>query len=526
MAESEIVLQLENMCKTFPGVIANQDVNLEIWRGEIHALLGENGAGKTTLTNCVYGVYQPTSGKIIWKGKEVEIHQARDAIALGIGMVHQHFMLVPPLTVAENVVLGMPMEREPFLDLETVEQQIREQGERYHLRVDPTAQIWTLPVGVQQRVEILKALYREAELLILDEPTAVLTPGEVEDLFTILKKLTEDGLSIIFITHKLEEVMAVCDRVTVLRDGHLVDTVNIEDTSAPELAKMMVGREVFLKMDKPEIDPGDVLLKLENVNALDDRDLQAVKNISFEVRANEILGIAGVDGNGQTELASVIVGMRKAESGKVFVKGAETTNLPPIDMIKNNVAYISPDRHHEGLLLDFTIKENLIGKTYFEAPISKGGIFSKKAVEAFVDKSMVDYDVRAPGPQLFAKLLSGGNQQKVILARELSGEPDVIIAAQPARGLDIGATEYVHKQMIAARNRGAAVLLISTELEEVLSLSDRIAVMYEGEIMGIIPGKGADTDIHELGELMAGLKRLDSGTPQTEESQAEEAGKA
>ncbi|MBT3390732.1 MAG: ABC transporter ATP-binding protein [Chloroflexi bacterium] len=526
MAESEIVLQLEKMCKTFPGVIANDNVDLDIRRGEIHALLGENGAGKTTLTNCVYGVYQPTSGKIIWKGEEVEIHQARDAIALGIGMVHQHFMLVPPLTVAENVVLGMPMEREPFLNLETVEQQIREQGERYHLRVDPTAQIWTLPVGVQQRVEILKALYREAELLILDEPTAVLTPGEVEDLFLILKKLTDDGLSIIFITHKLEEVMAVCNRVTVLRDGILVNTVNIEDTSAPELAKMMVGREVFLKMDKPELEPGEVLLKLENVNALDDRDLQAVKSISFEVHANEILGVAGVDGNGQTELASVIVGMRKAGSGKVFVKGEETTNFQPIDMIKRNVAYISPDRHHEGLLLDFTITENLIGKTYFASPISKGGIFSKKEVERFVDQSMMDYDVRAPGPQLFAKLLSGGNQQKVILARELSGEPDVIIAAQPARGLDIGATEYVHKQMIEARNRGAAVLLISTELEEILSLSDRIAVMYEGEVMGIIPGKGADTDIHELGELMAGLKRLDSGTPQAKEPQAEEAGEA
>ena len=521
MAETDIVLRLEEMCKTFPGVIANDNVNLDIRRGEIHALLGENGAGKTTLTNCVYGVYQPTSGKIFWKGEEVEIHQARDAIALGIGMVHQHFMLVPPLTVAENVVLGMPMEREPFLNLETVEEQIREQGERYHLRVDPTAQIWTLPVGVQQRVEILKSLYRQAELLILDEPTAVLTPGEVEDLFNILKKLTEDGLSIIFITHKLEEVMAVCDRVTVLRDGRLVDTVNIGETSAPELAKMMVGREVFLKMDKPEIEPGDVLLKLENVNAFDDRELEAVKNVSFEVHANEILGVAGVDGNGQTELASVIVGMRKADSGKVFVKGADTTNLPPIDMIKNKVAYISPDRHHEGLLLDFTITENLIGKTYFSAPISKGGIFNKKEVESFVNKSMLDYDVRAPGPQLFAKLLSGGNQQKVILAREMSGDPEVIIAAQPARGLDIGATEYVHQQMIAARNNGAAVLLISTELEEILSLSDRIAVMYEGEIMGIIPGKGAD--IHEIGEMMAGLKRLESEAVNVAE--AGEAGK-
>jgi general nucleoside transport system ATP-binding protein len=521
MAGTDIVLRLEKICKTFPGVIANDNVNLDIRRGEIHALLGENGAGKTTLTNCVYGVYQPTSGKIYWKGEEIEIHQARDAIELGIGMVHQHFMLVPPLTVAENVVLGMPMEREPFLNLESVEQQIREQGERYHLRVDPTAEVWTLPVGVQQRVEILKALYREAELLILDEPTAVLTPGEVEDLFKILRKLTDDGLSIIFITHKLEEVMAVCDRVTVLRAGSLVDTVDIGNTSAPELAKMMVGREVFLKMDKPELEPGDVVLKLEHLSALDDRDLPAVRNVSFEVHQNEILGIAGVDGNGQTELASVIVGMRKAKSGKVFVKSKETTNLKPIEMIKRNVAYISPDRHHEGLLLDFSIAENLIGKTYYESPISKRGVFDKKAVEAFVDQSMENYDVRAPGPQLYAKLLSGGNQQKVILARELSGEPEVIIAAQPARGLDIGATEYVHRQMIKARNNGAAVLLISTELEEVLSLSDRIAVMYEGEIMGIIPGKNAD--IHEVGEMMAGLKRLENGTPQAKEAEVEQA---
>jgi ABC-type uncharacterized transport system ATPase subunit len=509
MTDNDIILRLEKMSKTFPGVIANDDIDLDVRRGEVHALLGENGAGKTTLTNCVYGVYHPTSGKIIWKGEEVRIHQARDAIALGIGMVHQHFMLVPPLTVAENVVLGLPMEHEPLLELSAVENKVREMGKRYHLEVDPCAEIWQLPVGVQQRVEILKALYRQAELLILDEPTAVLTPGEVDELFQVLKKLTEDGLSIIFITHKLEEVMAISDRVTVLRDGRVVATVDKADTSPSELARMMVGREVFLAVDKPDIEPGEVVLSLEKVSALNDRGLPAVKGVSLEVRCGEILGIAGVDGNGQTELASVIVGMRQATEGTVKVKGEDVTNRPPIDLIKRRVSYISPDRHHEGLLLDFTIAENLIGKSYYGPPISKATVFQKKVVNAFVNKAIKDYDVRTPGPDLLAKLLSGGNQQKTILARELSGEPDLIIAAQPARGLDVGATEYVHNEMIEARNNGVGILLISTELEEVLSMSDRIAVMFEGEIMGIIPAKGAD--IHEIGEMMAGVKRLNSG---------------
>ena len=521
MTDNDIILRLEDMCKTFPGVIANDNINLDIRRGEIHALLGENGAGKTTLTNCVYGVYQPSSGKIFWKGNEVEIHQARDAINLGIGMVHQHFMLVPPLSVAENVILGLPMEREPFLDLTAVEEKVREMGKRYHMEVDPKAKIWQLPVGVQQRVEILKALYRQAELLILDEPTAVLTPGEVEELFEVLDKLTDDGLSIIFITHKLEEVMATCDRVTVLRDARVVDTVNKEDTSARELAQMMVGREVFLKIDKPQIEPGEVVLDVNNLCALDDRELQAVKDVSFQVRRGEILGIAGVDGNGQTELAAVIVGMRQATDGNVVVKGEDVTNKPPIELIKRNVAYISPDRHHEGLLLNFTVSENLIGKSYFAPPISKGNVFQKKTIEAFVEQAIKDYDIRTPGPQLFAKLLSGGNQQKTILARELSGKPDVIIAAQPARGLDVGATEYVHREMVQARSDGAAILLISTELEEILSLSDRIAVMFEGEIMGIVPGKGAD--IREIGEMMAGVKRMNNGTLQAQKPEVEEA---
>jgi ABC-type uncharacterized transport system ATPase subunit len=502
---TETILRLENIRKTFPGVLANDHINLEIQRGEIHALLGENGAGKTTLMNCVYGVYRQDSGKVIWKGREVEIHQARDAIALGIGMVHQHFMLVPPLTVAENVVLGLPSRREPFLDLKAVEKETLETARRYGFEIDPKAQIWQLPVGVQQRVEILKALYRKAELLILDEPTAVLTPGEVDELFVVLKNLTKDGLSIIFITHKLEEVMSVCDRVTILRDGRVVNTVNKSETNTRDLACMMVGREVFLNIEKPEIEAGEVVLQVENLSARDSRDLPALKDVSFKIHRNEILGIAGVDGNGQTELADVLAGMRKATGGKVQVLGQNATNLTPLEVINLGVAYIPPDRQHTGLLLEFSLTENLIGKTHYKAPYSKRGIFQKSFIKQFAEQVIHEYDVRTPSPDLKAKLLSGGNQQKLVLAREMTGKPDLVIAAQPTRGLDVGATEYVHKRMIEARNQGAGILFISTELEEVLSLSDRIAVMYEGEIMGIVPGKGAD--IHEIGEMMAGVRR-------------------
>ena len=502
------LLRLEKIQKTFPGVLANDNVDLEVKSGEIHALLGENGAGKTTLMNCVYGVYQPSKGRIYWKGKEVEIRQARDAISLGIGMVHQHFMLVPPLTVAENVVLGLKSNREPLLDLKAVETKIRETGERFHLKVDPKSQVWTLPVGVQQRVEILKALYREAELLILDEPTAVLTPGEVEELFTVLKELTKAGLSIIFITHKLEEVMAVCDRVTVLRDGRVVSTVDIGNTNQQDLARMMVGRDVFLKMDKPAIEPGDVVLSVRDVHALNDRDLPALKGVNLDVRRNEIVGIAGVDGNGQTELGDVIAGLRTCTTGSVTVNGKDATNLTPREILDMNVAYIPPDRQHTGLLMDFEVMENLISKTFRKQPYSIRGILQRKKIDEFAEQAIKNYDVKTPSPNVLVKLLSGGNQQKVILAREVSRDPDLLIAAQPTRGLDIGATEYVHKQMVDARNNGAAILLISTELEEILSLSDRIAVMYEGEIMGIVSAENAQID--QIGEMMAGVLRIPS----------------
>ncbi len=499
------LLHLEKICKTFPGVVANDHVDLEIQRGEIHALLGENGAGKTTLMNCVYGVYRPSSGKIYWKGKEVEIHHARDAIALGIGMVHQHFMLVPPLTVAENVVLGLPSPKEPLLDLADVEQKIIESGERFHLKVDPKARIWQLPVGVQQRVEILKALYRQAELLILDEPTAVLTPQEVDEFFTVLKALAEHGLSIIFITHKLEEVVNICNRVTVMRDGRVVSTVNTCETSTSALAKMMVGREVFLKMDKPAIPAGDVVLSVENLSAMDRRGLPALKKVSFEVRRHEILGVAGVDGNGQAELGDVVSGMLTVTEGKVMIGGKNATNRSPFDILNMKVGVIPPDRQRLGLLLEFAIDENLIAKSFWRPPFSKRSLLQEEEIRDFADRAIHDFDIRTPGREVKAKLLSGGNQQKVVLARELSNTPDLVIASQPTRGLDVAATEYVHHQMLDARAKGAAILFISTELEEILSLSDRIAVIYEGEIMGIVPAK--DADIYEIGEMMAGVRR-------------------
>jgi len=505
---TETILRLEKIRKTFPGVLANDDVDLDVRTGEIHALLGENGAGKTTLMNCVYGVYRPDSGRIIWKGNEVRIHQARDAISLGIGMVHQHFMLVPPLSVTENVILGLPSPREPFLDLVNAEAKIRQSAERFHLNIDPKAKIWDLPVGVQQRVEILKALYREAELLILDEPTAVLTPGEVDELFKVLKTLTEFGLSIIFISHKLEEVMAICDRITVLRDGRVVDTVDKENTTSSQLARMMVGREVFLKFDKPEITPGETVLKVENISALDNRGLPSVKNVSFDIRRGEILGVAGVDGNGQPEMAEVLAGMRKCTGGRFEVLGADATNQGPQRILDMNVSYIPPDRQLVGLLMEFTIAENLIGKSFWKTPYANRGILQRKAIDQYVNNCIGQYDIRTTGAALKTKLLSGGNQQKVVLARELSRKPDLIIASQATRGLDVGATEYVHQQMLAARSEGAAILYISTELEEIFSLSDRIAVMYEGEIMGIVPAQ--DVDVHLIGEMMAGVRRIEA----------------
>ncbi len=415
---SDPLLLMENIVKTFPGVLANEQVNLEIERGEIHALLGENGAGKTTLMNVLYGIYRPDSGKIIWKGQEVAIHSSHDAIALGIGMVHQHFMLVPPFTVTENVILGLPQPRAPLVDTGRAEAKILELGQTYGLPIDPKAYIWQLPVGVQQRVEIIKALYRQAELLILDEPTAVLTPGEVKDLFDVLRSMTAKGLSIVFITHKLEEVIAATDRVTILRDGKVIDTVRTADTNRRQLAKMMVGRDVVERLDKPEVEQGRPILQVRDLHALNSRGLPALKGVSFDVCAGEILGIAGVDGNGQGQLAEVITGLCQATAGTVVVDGVDATNAEPRDLVELQVSHIPEDRQRTGLVMDFSLTENLIIETYYRPPFSKRGFLQLKYISEHAQQLIKSFDVRTPSAKLAAKKLSGGNQQKVVLTRD------------------------------------------------------------------------------------------------------------
>jgi simple sugar transport system ATP-binding protein len=498
------VVEMKNIVKRFPGVLANDHINFEVEKGEIHALLGENGAGKTTLMNILYGLYKPDEGEIYVKGKKVEIKSPLDSIKLGIGMVHQHFMLVPPLTVTENIILGLKSSRGPLLDIPQAEKRISELSEKYGLKVDPKAKIWQLPVGHQQRVEILKALYRGADILILDEPTAVLTPLEVRELFKILKSMKEHGNSIIFITHKLDEVMAIADRVTVLRAGKVVSTVNKDQTNKVELAKMMVGREVLFRLEKAPPKIGKAVLEVEGLKALNDKGLLALKGISFKVHKGEIFGIAGVAGNGQTELAQVITGLRKAISGRVIINGKDVTNKPPKEIIKQKTAYIPEDRMRLGLIRDFSVAENLILKIHDTPPIANGFFLNFSEIGAFSERLIKEFNIVTPSKDVAAAKLSGGNLQKLLLARELSLNPELIIAEQPTRGLDVGATEYIRKKLLEERDRGAAVLLISYELDEVLSLSDRIAVMYEGEIMGIV--KPEEVTIEEIGMMMAGSK--------------------
>lgn len=499
------LLEMKDIVKDFGALRANDHVNLKVEEGDIHALLGENGAGKSTLMNILYGLYHPTSGTILFRGKPVRLNSPHDAINLGIGMVHQHFMLVPALTVVENIILGMPR-RWGLVDLKTAAQEIQEVARSYGYDVDPFAKVWQLSVGEQQRVEIIKALYRGAKLLILDEPTAVLTPQEVRELFRVVRRLAEDKYTIIFISHKLNEVMELCNRVTVLRHGKVVGTVRTCDTTKEELARMMVGREVFFKLDKAPCRPGDVVLELDNVEALNEKGLKALKNLSLEVRKGEILGIAGVDGNGQSELAQVITGLRKPVAGRIRLKGRDVTGMGSRFIYEQKVAHIPEDRQAEGLVMDMTIKENLILRQYYQPPFAKGLFLKWPAIKENAVQLMKEYDVRAPHEDFLVKTLSGGNQQKVVLAREVSPQPDLIVAMHPTRGLDVGATEYVHRRLLAERDRGCAVLLISTELDEIMNLSDRIAVIYEGEIMGIVPAEKADRE--ELGLMMAGSKRL------------------
>ena len=496
-------LELRGITKRFPGVLANDHVDFDVCSNEVHALLGENGAGKSTLMKILYGMYRPDEGEILLNGKPVMIASPNDSIHLGIGMIHQHFMLVQSLTVAENVALGLPSSRGALTDLDLVSKRIIELADIYGLKIDPSAYIWQLSVGQQQRVEIIKALYRGAALLILDEPTAVLTPQEVVELFVILRQMVKDGHALIFISHKLHEVVEISNRVTVLRDGRKIGTRPTSETTKQDLANWMVGREVGFAPDRGNVQPGEVRLKLEQVACGSDRGTPGLRGVSLEVRSGEILGIAGVSGNGQRELAESITGLRKVTGGRVFLEGNDITGLAPGEITDRMLSYIPEERMRDGMINEFTIAENMILREHHKMPYSRYGFLNLRDISKHAVELIEQFRVRTPSQETRAKNLSGGNIQKVVLARELSRNPRAIIAAQPTRGLDIGATEYVREQLLAERNKGAAIMLISEDLDEILALSDRIAVIYEGQIMDIVPRVNATPE--KLGLLMAGV---------------------
>ncbi|MGV3464139.1 MAG: ABC transporter ATP-binding protein [Heyndrickxia sp.] len=505
----EHVIEMLNIRKEFPGIVANDNITLQLKKGEIHALLGENGAGKSTLMNVLFGLYQPEKGEIRVKGKPVKITNPNIANDLGIGMVHQHFMLVEKFTVTENIILGKEPKSKGSIDIKKAEKEVREISEKYNLSVDPRAKISDISVGMQQRVEILKTLYRGADIIIFDEPTAVLTPQEITELIQIMKALIREGKSIILITHKLKEIMEVCDRVTVIRKGKGIDTVNVRDTNPTELANLMVGREVVFKTEKKVSNPKDNVLEINNLIVKDSRGVQAVKGLNLNVRSGEIVGIAGVDGNGQTELIEAITGLRKSESGSIKLQGKEIRTFKPRKITESGLGHIPEDRHKHGLVLDFPIGENMALQTYYQKPFSKNGVLSFKEIYKKAKQLITEFDVRTPSEFTLARSLSGGNQQKAIIGREVDRDPDLLIAAQPTRGLDVGAIEFIHKRLIEQRDKGKAVLLISFELEEIINVSDRIAVIYEGQIVDIVDPK--TTSEQELGLLMAGSKRTGEG---------------
>lgn len=498
------ILKMVNVTKRFPGVLANDKVNLEVKEGEIHTLLGENGAGKSTLMNILYGLYKADEGEVFYRGQKVVFTSAKDAINSGIGMIHQHFMLIPVHTVVENIVMGTKPHRSIVLDLEKAENEIISLASKYGLEVEPKAKVWQLSVGAQQKVEIIKALYRGARLLIMDEPTAVLTPQEVEELFVTLKQLAKQGMSIILITHKLSEVIAISDRITVLRDGRVIDTVKNKDTTETKLARLMVGRDVLFTQEKAKIEPGETVLEIKNVTCKNNRGLEALKNLNLEVKAGEILGIAGVDGNGQSELAEIITGLHKINSGQIFLGKEDLTNLNPRFTTERGIAHIPEDRHKRGLVLDFSISENCILQTYYRQPFTRRGLLDLNQIKDFSDRIIKKFGIKTPNSRATARTLSGGNQQKIVVARELERKPRLLVAVQPTRGVDVGAIEYIHSQILKERERGSAVLLISTELQEILALSDRIAVMYKGELMGEVTI--AEADINKIGLMMAGSR--------------------
>jgi ABC-type uncharacterized transport system ATPase subunit len=496
-------VELRGITKRFPGVLANDHVNFDVRAGEIHALLGENGAGKSTLMRQLYGLYRPDEGEIRLNGQPRVFHSPADAIRAGIGMIHQHFMLVPSLTVAENVALGLRSSREPQLDLDKVTARIKELAARYGLKIDPQAQVWQLAVGEQQRVEIIKALYRGAALLVLDEPTAVLTPQEVDDLFVTLRQMASDGHALIFISHKLHEVLAISQRVTVLRDGRSVSTSPTAQMTKTELARLMVGRDVILQYDRPIAQPGPVRLQVNDLWAKGDRGTDALRGVSLAVCAGEIVGLAGVSGNGQRELAEVLAGLRPARQGRVMLNERDVTHASPAAHITAGQAYIPEERMRDGAIKEFSVAENLILLDHSRAPYARRTFFDFAAIAREAARLVDSFNVKTPTLNTPLRNLSGGNIQKLILARELNRQPTVLIAAQPTRGVDIGASEYIHQRLLEQRARGVGILLISEDLDELRALSDRIAVMFEGQVMDVVDGRTATAE--QLGLMMAGV---------------------
>ncbi|HEW6868257.1 TPA: ABC transporter ATP-binding protein [Streptococcus pneumoniae] len=498
----ENVIEMRDITKVFGGFVANDKINLHLRKGEIHALLGENGAGKSTLMNMLAGLLEPTSGEIAVNGQVVNLDSPSKAASLGIGMVHQHFMLVEAFTVAENIILDSELTKNGVLDIAGASKEIKALSERYGLAVDPSAKVADISVGAQQRVEILKTLYRGADILIFDEPTAVLTPSEIDELMAIMKNLVKEGKSIILITHKLDEIRAVSDRVTVIRRGKSIETVEIAGATNADLAEMMVGRSVSFKTEKQASKPKEVVLSIKDLVVNENRGVPAVKNLSLDVRAGEIVGIAGIDGNGQSELIQAITGLRKVESGSIELKGDSIVGLHPRQITELSVGHVPEDRHRDGLILEMMISENIALQTYYKEPHSKNGILNYSNITSYAKKLMEEFDVRAASELVPAAALSGGNQQKAIIAREIDRDPDLLIVSQPTRGLDVGAIEYIHKRLIEERDNGKAVLVVSFELDEILNVSDRIAVIHDGKIQGIVSPE--TTNKQELGVLMAG----------------------
>ncbi|WP_299996197.1 ABC transporter ATP-binding protein [uncultured Clostridium sp.] len=502
----EYVVEMLNIRKEFPGIVANDNITLQLKEREIHALLGENGAGKSTLMGMLFGMYKPDRGSIKVRGKEVKISNPNIANDLGIGMVHQHFKLVDNFTVTENIILGCEPRKGLTVDIKSAAKKIEALSKQYGLNVDPYAKIEDISVGMQQRVEILKMLYRNANVLIFDEPTAVLTPSEIDELISIMKNMTKEGKSIILITHKLREIKEAANRCTVIRRGKYIGTVDVKDTSEADMAKMMVGREVSFKVEKTEAKPKDVVVKIENLSVNNNKKVLGLKNFSLDIRAGEIVGVAGVEGNGQTELVEALTGMRSIESGNIIFKGKNIVKESIRQRIDDGMAHIPEDRHKRGLILDYTMEDNMVLKSYRNKPFSKNGLINRAKISEYAQKIIETFDVRSgEGGKSIARSLSGGNQQKGVIGREIESDPDFLIAVQPTRGLDVGSIEYIHKRLVEQRDLGKAVLLVSLELDEVLNVSDRIAVVNNGELVGIVNAN--ETNENEVGLMMAGIKK-------------------